>query len=114
VLASLRRHDGDVVCRTVTPSVTAMLGMSLGLDVEMAILKRRASYEAVHSGPVAFDVLGRGRCWFREADLSSAVPGSDRGRDRSTQQARMTAPGTELTLVELPLWSGFQPLVRNA
>jgi hypothetical protein len=62
--------------RTPAPGVSATIGRSLGLEIEMAIVEVGASYEVARSGPLAFDVLGGARYWYQEADLSLEVAGT--------------------------------------
>jgi hypothetical protein len=67
---------GDVRTRSRAPGISASIGATLGLDIEMAILEAGATYEVARSGPLAFDVLGGIRYWHQEADLSLAVAGT--------------------------------------
>jgi hypothetical protein len=67
---------GDVRTRSVAPGISATVGATLGLDIEMAILEAGAAYEVARSGPLAFDVLGGIRYWHQEADLSLNLAGT--------------------------------------
>jgi hypothetical protein len=59
--------------RTPAPGISTTIGLGLNLDIEMAILGFGASYEVARSGPLALDVLGGGRYWYQNADLSFDV-----------------------------------------
>jgi hypothetical protein len=61
---------GTVRSRSLAPGVTGILGASLGLDVETAILEGGATYEVARWGALAVDVLGGVRYWHQKADLS--------------------------------------------
>jgi hypothetical protein len=69
-------EGGNVRTRSPAPGVTARLGTSIKLDIEMAIAEIGAAYEVARSGPLAFDILGGARYWYQEVDLSFDIAGA--------------------------------------
>lgn len=59
-----------------TRGVTASVGRTLGLDIQMAIVEVGAAYEVGRAGALAFDVLGGARYWYQEADVSLEIASS--------------------------------------
>ncbi len=84
-------ENSNVRSRNPAPGVTATIGTSVKLDIEMAIAEFGAAYEVARSGPVAFDILGGARYWYQEADLSFDLAGTVNTRDLQIEGARALA-----------------------
>lgn len=66
--------DGsNIRSRALAAGVTGTLGITSGLDFQMAIVEVGAAYEVLRSGPLAFDLLAGARYWYQEADLSLEI-----------------------------------------
>ncbi|MET0526890.1 MAG: hypothetical protein ABW003_00840 [Microvirga sp.] len=76
VWSKIGAENSNVRTRSPAPGVTATIGTSIKLDIEMAIAEFGAAYEVARSGPVAFDILGGARYWYQEADLSFDIAGA--------------------------------------
>jgi hypothetical protein len=63
----------NIRSRTPAPGISTTIARGLNLDIEMAIIEAGASYEVARSGSLALDVLGGGRYWYQNADLSFDV-----------------------------------------
>ncbi|MGO4385916.1 hypothetical protein AB4Y85_00105 [Microvirga sp. 2YAF29] len=84
-------ENSNVRTRNPAPGVTATIGTSVKLDIDMAIAEFGAAYEVARSGPVAFDILGAARYWYQEADLSFDLAGSINVGDLQIEGARAFA-----------------------
>jgi hypothetical protein len=84
-------ENSNVRTRNPAPGVTATIGTSITLDIEMAIAEFGAAYEVARSGPLAFDILGGARYWYQEADLSFDIAGTVNIGDLQIEGARAFA-----------------------